>query len=392
MALPTFHLSTPITNVDCSGSGKILFLPPASTIQGVSFWIRDATGTCSQANSIYLSTQGLDRIDRHASTLRLSSPYQSVRCVAWHPTHYAVLQNYTNWITPFLVQLIQNLSWTQRASLQPWSGVASNPAFTVLLASVGGGGGQLYLSVDQGVSWSSTGPSLIWTDVATSQTGSLLVAVSNGDRIYISTDLGVSWSPRASAKTWTSVCCSSDGTVLLAAATSDFLFVSTDSGVTWTATNVVANYTSVACSSDGTIFYAVATGDQIYVSTDSGGTWTARDSVRNWRGVACSSDGTIAYATEGSFIYTSTTTGTSWSPNTNYVGSWGAIVCSQSGTIVGAVNGTDGFVYFSDSAGASYRTTGDPGGFTSLACNGTGTSFLVSESPGYLYTGDLQLL
>lgn len=381
-----------MTNVDCSGSGKILFLPPASTIQGVSFWIRDATGTCSQANSIYISTQGLDLMDRYASTLRLSSPYQSVRCVAWQPTHYALLQNYTNWINPFLVQLIQNLTWTQRASLQTWSGVASNPAFTVLLACVGGGGGQLYLSTDLGVSWSASGPSLIWTDVATSQTGSLLVAVSNGDRIYISTDSGGTWSPKASAKSWTSVCCSSDGTILLAAATSDFLFRSTDSGMTWTATNVVANYTSVACSSTGAILYAVATGDQIYVSTDTGVTWTARDSVRNWRGVACTADGTTAFATEATYIYTSTNTGVTWSPNPNYVGPWTAIACSQQGNLITVVNTATGFVYFSDSSGASYRTTGDPGGFTSLACNGTGTSVLVAESPGYLYTGELQLL
>ncbi len=381
-----------MTNVDCSGSGKILFLPPASTIQGVSFWIRDATGTCSQANSIYISTQGLDLMDRYASTLRLSSPYQSVRCVAWQPTAYALLQNYTNWINPFLVQLIQNLTWTQRASLQTWSGVASNPAFTVLLACVGGGGGQLYLSTDLGVSWSASGPSLIWTDVATSQTGSLLVAVSNGDRIYISTDLGGTWSPKASPKSWTSVCCSSDGTILLAAATSDFLFLSTDSGMTWTATSAVANYTSVACSSDGTIFYAVTSGDQIYVSTDGGVTWITRDSVRNWRGVTCSSDGTVAYATEDTYIYTSTDTGVTWTPNGGYPGSWTAITCSLNGVLVGAVNTTDGFVYFSDSSGSSYRTTGDPGGFTSLACNGGGTSFLVSESPGFLYTGELQLL
>jgi hypothetical protein len=393
MALPTYSISSSVINVDCLNTSKVLLLPPASTIQGVSLWIRDCAGVASSESTIYVSTQGLDVMDRFASTLALSTPYQSFRVMAWKPTEYAILQNYVSGLSPFLVQFTQGLAWYTRDSVRTWSCVASSSSGQTLLAGVGGvGGGQLYVSYDGGNSWTAVGPSLIWTGVAMSSDGTKMVAVSNGDRIYTSTNSGASWTPRASIKAWTCVCSSQNGDILLAGTTGDTLYLSTDSGVSWTSVNGTTNYRSVACSSTGGTLYAVATADQIYVSTNTGSSWTARDSARNWTGVACSSNGTTAFATEGTYIYKSTNTGVAWTANTSYSGGWRAIACSSDATLVVAVNNTTGFINFSETSGNLFTNSGDSGAYQSIVMNAAGSLNLAAENPGYLYLGTIQLL
>lgn len=392
MALPSYTISTSILNVDCSGSGKIVFLPPANTIQGVSLLIRDAAGTCSEANSIYISTQGSDLMDQYESTLRLSTAYQSVRCVAWQPTSYAILQNYTFGLLPFLARFTENIAWNVRDSVRTWTGAASSSSGTILVSCVGGGGGQIYVSTNSGTTWTPYGPTLVWSGVASSSDGAKLVAISSGDRIYTSTNTGVSWTPRASIKPWTCVCSSADGVTLLAGTFNDFLFVSVDSGATWTQTNVVAQYTGVACSADGSILYAVALGDTIYQSTDTGLTWTPQDSVRNWAGVACTSDGITAFATDSTSIYKTTDLGTTWTASAVPGTAWGSIACSSSGAIVVSVDIVAGRLYFSGNYGSSYLLSGDPSPYSALASNSNGDVLLAASNPGTLYLGALQLL
>lgn len=392
MALPTYLLSTSVINVDCQQSSKVILLPPASTIQGVSLLVRDCAGTASDVSTVFVSTMGLDTLDKYAIRVPISTAYQSIRFVAWKPTEYAILQNYTQGLSPFLVQFTQGLAWTQRASNQTWSCVASSSTGETLLAGIGGFGGSLYLSTNGGISWNSVGPTFTWSGLAVSSDGTKMVAVSSDDRIYTSTNTGSSWTARASIKTWSCVCCSSDGTICLAGTTADTLYLSTDSGVTWSSVNGVANYTGVACSSDGSIMYAVTAGNQIYVSTNTGSTWTARDSARNWTSVACTSDGTTAFATEGTYIYKSTNTGTSWTANTGYSGSWLSIACSSTGTIVVALNGTTGYVNFSENNGGSFNNSGDTAAYSAITTNQTGSVILASTNPGFLYVGAIQLL
>jgi hypothetical protein len=392
MALPTYTLSTSVINVDCMNTSKVILLPPASTIQGVSLLIRDCAGTASDISTIFVSTTGLDVIDRYASTLALSTPYQSMRFVAWKPTEYAIVQNYIDGLAPFLAQFTQGLAWTQRDASRSWSCVASSDPGDILLAGVGGGGGQLYVSTNTGASWSAVGPTHTWSGVAVSSGGADMVAVSSDDRIYVSNDNGNTWNAKASIKAWSCVCCSQDGQIQLAGTTGDTLYLSTDGGQTWTSVNTTANYTSVACSGDGTILYAVAAGDQIYVSTNTGSSWTARDSARSWTGVSCSTDGATAYATEGTYIYKSTNTGVTWTANTSYSAAWSGISCSDTGSIVVALNGTTGYVNFSENSGASYTNSGDSHSYSAIATNLSGSVILGATNPGFLYVGAIQLL
>lgn len=390
MALPSYIISTSVVNVDCTNTSKVLFLPPASTIQGVSLIIRDSAGTANNTSTAYISTQGLDRMDQYGSTLSLSTSYQSIRLVAWKSTDYAILQNYTFGLTPFLVKFEQGLAWTPVESSRLWTAVAISNSGSVQLAGVGPG--FLYVSTNSGSNWTQTGPSFVWSGVAMSSSGSIMVAVSNDDRIYVSTNTGSSWTPTASIKPWTCVCCSQNGSVMLAGTTGDTLYISTDTGATWTSTNTINSYTSVACSSDGTILYAVTNGGQIYVSTNTGSSWTARDSARNWTGVACTTNGATAFATEGTYIYKSTNTGVAWTANTSYPGAWRGITCSSTGTIVVAINGTTGYLNFSDTSGGNFINSGDPYTYTGVATNGGGSTTLASTTPGFLYVGQIQLL
>lgn len=390
MALPSYTLSTSVLNVDCTSAYKIIFLPPASTIQGVPLLIRDNTGLCSQESSIFVSTQGLDLLDRYESTIRLSTGYQSVRFVAWQETQYAILQNYMLGLTPFITQFPEGYAWIARESVRLWRCVASSSSGATLVAGVGGG--RLYVSINAGGIWTAYGPTLVWRGVAVSSTGTKMVAVANGDRIYTSTNTGVSWTPRASSKSWTCVCSSSDGSILLAGATSDFLYISTNSGVSWTFTNINADYTAVACSSDGSVMFAATNGGTLYVSTNSGSTWTSRDSARNWTGLACSSDGVTAYATEGTYIYKSTDTGTTWTANTSYSAAWRSISCDSPGTTVVAINGTSGSIQLSVDSGVTFVQTGDSDTYGPVAIDGNANQILTAGTPGTLYVGLLQLL
>ena len=72
--------------------------------------------------------------------------------------------------------------------------------------------------------WTPRESSRNWSSVASSSDGTKLVAVVNGGQIYTSINSGVSWTPRESSRNWYSVASSSDGTKLVAVAHSDQIY------------------------------------------------------------------------------------------------------------------------------------------------------------------------
>ena len=96
-----YTISSAVVNVNISsvqglpGTSKVLYLPAASSVRGMSYTIRDTTGSCSPISSIYISTTGLDKIDLTNTLVQLSTSLQSFRVMAHNSTNYAVLQNYT---------------------------------------------------------------------------------------------------------------------------------------------------------------------------------------------------------------------------------------------------------------------------------------------------------
>jgi hypothetical protein len=99
MSLPEYIVSSPIVNVDVSTlTSKIVFLPPASTVIGQSFTIRDSTGavfnpSIMPTRYIYVSTIGVDLFNNTTNSITFSIPYQSLRVIAQNTSNYAVIQN-----------------------------------------------------------------------------------------------------------------------------------------------------------------------------------------------------------------------------------------------------------------------------------------------------------
>lgn len=89
-----YQISSTLVNVDVSFASKTVQLPPASTVLGRMFLIRDLSGNASTPPSYYfttVSTTGLDTFDFTTNPISLASPYASVRLIAQSTTNYAIL-------------------------------------------------------------------------------------------------------------------------------------------------------------------------------------------------------------------------------------------------------------------------------------------------------------
>ena len=192
-----------------------------------------------------------------------------------------------------------------------WKAVAMSSSGQIqAVEATGMGSGQIYISTNYGENWSLlvNSPIKNWGDIAMSSLGNVIVASVNfsnsyqADQIYVSENQGTSWTAYGPTKNWRSVAISSDGTKQIATAlTSDQIYYSTNTGHTWSSyTNPIANnWYGVAMSANGQILTAVgligASSGYIYISTDSGSSWTTPGSTTNnypWYATTMSSDGT----------------------------------------------------------------------------------------------------
>ena len=173
--------------------------------------------------------------------------------------------------------------------------------------------------------WTQTGaPTNEWKTIATSASGSKLVAAADGvSLIHASTNAGTNWSATsAPQKVWFALASSADGTTLLAVG-SDYLYItngpfsislvltfariftSTNSGAHWTqagGTPIDVTWTSAAASADGRKLVVGATSGAIYTSTNAGSTWILRGAPKKqWNSIASSADGErlVAVAVRG---------------------------------------------------------------------------------------------
>jgi hypothetical protein len=222
------------------------------------------------------------------------------------------------------------VTWTARETAREWSWVASSADGVKLVACVQGG--QIHTSTDSGVTWTARETEKSWISVASSADGAKLVACVYGGQIYTSSNSGVTWTVRESTRDWYAVASSADGAKLVACVYDGQIYTSSNSGVTWTARESTRDWVSLASSADGTMLVACVYGGQIYTSSNSGGTWTARESARNWGGVACSSDGTrIIAGVQGGQIYNSIDSGVTWTNLLALDKGWYSITASNDG-------------------------------------------------------------
>lgn len=256
--------------------------------------------------------------------------------------------------------------------------------------------------------------SLTWRGVASSSTGSHLVAVATADvpeanpGIWTSTDSGATWTNRtaetpASGELWAAVASDSTGTYLVAVAEADAqwssqdVWTSADAGATWTkrtrmtSTSNFVEAPLVASDSTGT-HLVVADGD-IWTSADSGATWSDQavegsTKAESWVGLASDSTGAhLVGGTAYSDIWTSSDFGATWTNRTAGTPAsgqqWAAVASDSTGANLVAVS--LGNIWTSADAGATWvnRTAGTSASghnWTALASDATGAHLVAASS------------
>ncbi len=293
-----------------------------------------------------------------------------------------------------------NAIWYQSsASSGNWLGMASSSDGTRMAAVTSGSGGNVYVSINSGQTWSSTSANssgASFVAIASSADGTHLAATGTNNAIYFSTNSGSSWTAiiNPGNKNWSSIASSSDGTRLVACVNN------TGSGYLYTFLNgtlvntysTPAAWTAVASSASGTNLVAVAYGGNIYTSANAGAGWNPVSglSSQNWKAVASSADGTkLAAAIFGGGIYTSANSGASWALGGAPSKNWTSIACtSDGGKLVAVAN--DGSLYTSTDWGATWTQHFDniPSGanWSCSASSANGNVMATGVFGGGIYT------
>lgn len=134
--------------------------------------------------------------------------------------------------------------------------------------------GGVYLSSDNGRSWSLVNSSLGGAILCTAAKGSYIYAgTDNG--VYCSTDYGKSWNSTGSGPTNVlSICL--EGSKVFAASNSVGIFVSTDNGDTWVlSNNGLTNPYVVPLAVKGADVFAGTSGGEVFLTVDSGVSWSS---------------------------------------------------------------------------------------------------------------------
>jgi hypothetical protein len=256
-----------------------------------------------------------------------------------------------------------------------WRSIASSSTGSQLIAGQVGLG-SIYYSSNYGSSWTVAlgAPGADWFGMAMSANGSNAVAAANNGGIYTSTNSGRNFQLRSAglpaSAPWWCVASSASGSTLVAGAYPGAIYTSADAGNNWTlqAGAPSANWSGLACSADGTKMVGVVYGGGIYTSVNSGVTWVLQagaPTVANWESVACSDDGAkIVVAVYGGAIRVSSDFGVTWPVQPGTTGkNWVAVCMSADGRRIAAALNT-GTIYYS-TATMQTSTTAGTGGFIS---------------------------
>ena len=413
MSFPVYYISTSVMNVNTFTTSKIVMLPPASTIQGMSLYVRDWAGF-AETNPIYVSTQLNDLIDNNANTIVLDRAYQSFCVVPYSATRYAITANYTEGLAPYQYAIQLLLEFFVVSLSRIWSALAVGPDDTVMLAVAQGGGVEnqagFYVSVDSGISFSRyTERTGNFVSCAVSKRGMFVAdaGVDDGSQtppirglLYGSFDYGLNWTQLSpAAQPWVSLVTNVDGDVLLAI-TSQVALFSVDQGTTFSSQTfpmgLGSEYTGCAIGDppsefqDDIVLYISVRGsgaEFIYrnINPTEGGFFQASSPQADWGTVTCSRSGSIVYAlTETGDFYKSTDTGTTWTLITTpepFKNS--QLKCSDDGQTLVGISGSNN-LYLTEDGAQTFRLL-DPladatAVLTRYGVSGNGKTFLFSST------------
>ena len=214
-----------------------------------------------------------------------------------------------------------------------WSCIASSRYATTFAA--GYDNDYIYVSTDSSHNiWTAKTASTYqsWRDIKISGDGSIMVAVTNGNKIFMSYDNGNSWTTRESNRSWKKVAISFDGSIIAAVVLGGYIYVSHDVGANWINRDAVRLWQSICMSDSGLYMYAIDYSGYIYVSSNYGNTWLNVEQVRYWSDIVTSSDGSIVSALDyGGTIHISKNYGVTWS-SVSTAKNWFCLALSSDGS------------------------------------------------------------
>ena len=233
------------------------------------------------------------------------------------PNALAVSDDFTKLITlgnyaGIHVSTDSSATWTQtNTQSEPWQGIAGSSALGVVVA---GGQGDLWRSVDGGVTWTSVTPSgygdanSMYKVVSCSADGARwLVAVEN-QPLLVSSDSGLTWEIFDTPRAWKTATVSQDGYTIWAGVSGGQLWryeytrppsppllppsapptmppppppprVPPPPGFTLLAASSTSNWVAIALSDDAQTVFGGIDNAQIFKSVDGGASWAVAGNI-----------------------------------------------------------------------------------------------------------------
>jgi photosystem II stability/assembly factor-like uncharacterized protein len=265
---------------------------------------------------------------------------------------------------------LSTLAWSAGTSHAQWvdthGPLSEASSFAVSGPNLFAGGidGHVYLSPDDGTSWTSMSAGLSGANIhAMASVGASLLVGTWIRGIYRSTNQGTSWAaantgfPNGYANAF-----AVSATDVFVASEGSGVFRSPDGGITWIPTGLTSGDVFALALSDGNLFAGVA-GLGVFRSTDNGTSWTAVNAgLTNHAMSAFAVIGTTIFAgTNGGGVFSSSDNGANWTEvNTGLINK-GVTCLLVIGThlLAGIHNG--GGVYQSSDNGAHWTSLGFAG-------------------------------
>ena len=250
----------------------------------------------------------------------------------------------------------------------------------------------VYLSTNNGSSWTAVNTGLTYPVWSLAISGSNLFAGTKDNGVYLSTNNGSSWTEVNTGLTYTDVwSLAVNGSNLFAGTYYGGVYLSTNNGSSWTAVNIGLSNTGVrSFAVNGSNLFVGTYDGGVYLSTNDGSSWTAVNTgLSNSYVQSLAVSGSNLFAGTSGGVYLSTNNGSSWTAvNTGltYTDVW-SLAVNGSNLFAGTYYGG---VYLSTNNGSSWTAVniGLSNSYVkSLAVSGTNL-FAGTDGGAYLSTNN----
>mmetsp|Transcript_18259 Transcript_18259/g.16550 ORF Transcript_18259/g.16550 Transcript_18259/m.16550 type:complete len:661 (+) Transcript_18259:61-2043(+) len=233
--------------------------------------------------------------------------------------------------------------------------------------------------------WENVLSNVFITSVDTSDDGQIIAAAEYDGALYVSQDQGTTWSitlDAAEEGSWQTVTVSSTGKYMYAVAYEGGLYSSSNYGGNWTLSfPVVELFTDVATDSSGQYVAACIQNDVIYLSDDYGETGFPTIFPQTyWSAVSISSNGSIIVASSIRYLYISYDYGISVSEISSVPGdAFIDIAISSTGKAMYAIDYNTTFLYASFDYGRTWTVNSDNSLGYSIDTSANGLTLVSSD-------------